>query len=208
MTRPTDATTTQSPRASWLPALILQREWFWRKAGIVLGGLIAVVLCMTMLTPAPPTGAMVPGMDKLFHTLGFALLVFPLIVTDSRRWFWVVPLAILFGGAIELVQPLVGRRAEWLDFGADVTGVLIGAALAELLHDRIRERMLEARAAQALPAEDTTDEAARLERIRAELMDELRVVLREELAGARPDAPTRHVVPRPPAGEDRRRDLH
>lgn len=40
-----------------------------------------------------------------------------------------LPAAILFGGAIELIQPYVGRGRELADFGVDAVGVINGATL-------------------------------------------------------------------------------
>ena len=173
---------------SALRALLIDQEWLWRKLGLVVAFVIAMVVAVLTLSPMPAGVPIIDGLDKLYHFAAFAGLIFPLIVTDSRRWFWAVPLVILFGGAIELIQPSVGRSAEWLDFGADITGVLAGAALAEILHDRIRRSVFD-RQAHLVPLDDGSDEAHRLEAMRSELMEELRVVLREELA----------AVPRPGA---------
>ena len=170
------------------PGLLPRR---WRRAGLLAGGLTAVVIGFATLMPVSGALPMGGGLDKLFHVLGFAALVFPLILTDSRRWPWAVPLAIAFGGAIELIQPSVGRTAEWLDFGADVTGVLIGAALGEVLHDRLRaRRRRRAATAAARRAESAPPPEAR----QADLLDEMRVALREELTS---------LHPTPPAGADR-----
>lgn len=194
-----------------LHALIVDQEWLWRKSGLVLGMMVALAVAVLTLSPMPSGRPMINGIDKLYHFVAFGLLIFPLILTDSRRWFWAVPLVVAFGGAIELIQPTVGRSAEWLDFGADLSGVLAGAALAELLHDRIRRSVFDG-AAHDLAVSDAGDAQQRLELMRAELMDELREVLREELAalprtdGADPAAPpeaasaaTEGEVPRPQA---------
>jgi len=173
--------------------------WIWQRLGLVAGMIVALLIAAMTLTPLPAAPSMAGGIDKVYHFLAFATLVFPLILTDSRRWTWVVPLAIVYGGAIELIQPSVGRSAEWLDFGANVTGVLAGAALAEILHDRLRARFF---SVDAPPAPDDNDEAEalRLEAMRADLMDELRVVLREELSNLSREAPvTDPPLPEPPA---------
>lgn len=160
---------------------IAGQEWAWRKLGLVMGFVLAILIAGLTLSPMPANVFAVSNIDKLYHFAAFACLIFPLIVTDSRRWFWAVPMVVLYGGAIELIQPTVGRMAEWLDFGANVTGVLAGAALAELLHDRIRRAVFDADTQLADPEQSQAEEQ-RLELMRAELMDELRVVLREELA--------------------------
>lgn len=167
-----------------LRVVMQHQEWLWRKAGLVLAAMIAIAVGTLTLTPVPSASLMMGGIDKVYHALAFAALIFPLIVTDSRRWFWAVPLVIAYGGAIELIQPTVGRSAEWLDFGADITGVLAGAALAELFHDRIHAGVFADRP-QIEQVDPAADDDARMDEMRAELMAELRVLLREELATAR-----------------------
>jgi len=46
-----------------------------------------------------------------------------------RALIWLLPLIIVFGGAIELIQPYVNRQGEWQDFLADAIGALIGVAI-------------------------------------------------------------------------------
>ena len=166
------------------------RLWIWRLSGLVLGLVIALAVAVLTLTPMPVVGPSFSGIDKVYHFLAFAALIFPLIVTDSRRWTWAVPLAAAFGGAIELIQPSVGRSAEWLDFGADLSGILAGAALAEILHDRLRARMLDGEPPEPAPPAPAADPVA-LEAMRAELLAELRAVLREELSQGARDAEVR-----------------
>lgn len=170
-------------RAPRLVVSFVDRNWLWSRAGLALSLFLAVPIAAFTLTPIPPGPPMLVGLDKVYHFLAFAVLVFPVIVTDTRRWAWVVPLAIVYGGLIELVQPYVGRSAEWLDFGANVSGVLAGAALAEILHNRLRASVLgpEPDLGTMLPL---VSEADRLDRMRAELMSDLRTVLREELGNA------------------------
>lgn len=153
------------------------RDARWRRAGLAAGGAMLLVIAWATLSPAPVSVARTPGLDKVAHFLGFALLIFPVVVTDTRRWGWAVPLAILLGGLIELVQPTVGRSAEWLDWGADISGVLAGAALAELLHDRLRAGLMGETPSDSPLAEESLGEIRR-----AELIEDLRIVLREELA--------------------------
>ena len=176
----------EAPFSSVPPA---KMPLIWRRAGLVCALVQAIILSWLMLTPlsAPPVD--VPSADKVFNALAFAALVFPLIVTDPRRWVWAVPLCIGFGGAIELIQPYVGRGAEWLDFGADMTGVLAGAALAEALHARFvawvtaRDAVAVADPTPGAEAEARAqDRHASLERMRVELREDLRTVLREEMA--------------------------
>lgn len=67
-----------------------------------------------------------PRTDKAYHLIGFAVLVFPAAVLFPRLLWWVLPGAVLFGGAIELIQPRVGRSGEFSDFIADASGIAVG----------------------------------------------------------------------------------
>ena len=66
------------------------------------------------------------------HVLCFALLVLPVVRAEPRRWMLYAGLAVAYGAAIEIVQPFVGRQAEWLDLGADSVAVMLGILLARL----------------------------------------------------------------------------
>lgn len=177
-----------APRPPRLVVSFVDRNWLWSRAGLALSLFLAVVIAGFTLTPLPPGPRTPVGLDKVYYFLAFAVLVFPVVVTDTRRWAWVVPVAIVYGGLTELLQPYVGRNAEWLDFGAMVSGVLAGAALAEILHNRLRRSVLgpepDLRTNRPLLSEEE-----RMEIMRAELMDELRAVLREELNAAQHGLP-------------------
>lgn len=80
------------------------------------------------------------GSDKLYHFIAFAALVFPCALLFARTLIWLLPAAMLFGGAIELIQPYVGRGRELADFGADVVGLLIGAVLGLTLRAIVTRR--------------------------------------------------------------------
>lgn len=181
----------RSGAAGALQALLIGQTWLWRWSGLVVGLLIGLVIASLTLSPLPEGQLVTSGIDKVYHFIAFAGLIFPLILTDSRRWTWAVPLTVAYGGLIELIQPTFGRSAEWLDFGADITGVLAGAALAEILHDRIKERFFAVEASLS-PEEAAEAESRRIEAMRAELVDELRVVLREELTSLQSVAPEPH----------------
>lgn len=76
----------------------------------------------------------VPGSDKIHHFIGYAALIFPVVLRKPKYW----PLICLFfvgwGGAIELVQPYVDRYAEWLDMAANIIGLAIGLMVAMLIN--------------------------------------------------------------------------
>jgi len=91
-------------------------------------GLAVVIAGLTLMPPAlVPKGP--HGIDKLYHASAFAALVFPTAFLRPRLLRAVAPLALLYGGAIEIVQPLVGRTADISDLVADGVGILIGVGL-------------------------------------------------------------------------------
>ena len=99
---------------------------------------IAVVIAATTLTPG--AGKLAPqGADKLLHTAGFALLVMPMLMVRLKTGLVIAPLALLFGGAIELIQPYVNRFGDFSDFWANFVGVLIGVTLAIILNPFIKQ---------------------------------------------------------------------
>ena len=59
-----------------------------------------------------------------------------MIIGYLRSLIWMIPAALVFGAAIELVQPFVGRSAELVDFVADIVGVACGLALGLILRMR------------------------------------------------------------------------
>jgi hypothetical protein len=57
-----------------------------------------------MLTPKPPAPMLDnPLSDKFYHLVAFAALIFPTAVLYARSLVWILPLAALFGVAIELI---------------------------------------------------------------------------------------------------------
>lgn len=95
--------------------------------------ILAVVIAALTLLPHPPGPPGVPGMDKLVHLLAFAALAAPLAWRYPRHWSVVALAALAYGGMIEIVQPSIGRSAEWADVLADGLGAFGGAWLAARL---------------------------------------------------------------------------
>ncbi len=92
---------------------------------ILLTGLLVLVISFLTLIPIEvPQG--VPGTDKMHHVTAFAALVIPAAFLWPRVLLCVAPIAILYGGAIELLQPYVGRSKSLGDFQADILGVFLG----------------------------------------------------------------------------------
>jgi VanZ family protein len=92
------------------------------------------------LTLTPNPGVVLTSNDKLDHLFGFAVLLLPAALLYRHALYWLLPTAIAFGGAIEIIQPYVNRQGEWGDFWADAIGALIGASMGLLLRYVFRKR--------------------------------------------------------------------
>lgn len=103
------------------------------RLALILTLLCALAIGMSTLLPLAPVPGP-PGNDKTLHLLAFAALVLPMAIACPRRLLWLVPLACAYGGAIELLQPLVGRENELWDWIADISGVAAGATFGLLMH--------------------------------------------------------------------------
>jgi len=99
---------------------------------------LALIIAVLTLMPvsAGPEGP--PGLDKLSHLIAFGALAVPLSWYYPANWRAVALAAFAYGGLIEIVQPYVGRRAEWADLLADGLGALAGAWIAAQLARRRR----------------------------------------------------------------------
>lgn len=94
--------------------------------------MLAVLLCfLTLSSRVPQVGP--PFSDKVQHFIGFGFLALPLSLAYPRRAWAVVAAVAAFGGAIELIQPYVGRASEWADLLADTLGASTAAILARML---------------------------------------------------------------------------
>ena len=112
----------------WFPSERLRKN-----AALILTFALSVTIGLLTLLPISPL-IDVPGNDKTHHLIAFAALTFPSALLYRRALIWVLPAALIYGIAIELIQPYVGRHGERADFYADAIGVLIGVALGVLLN--------------------------------------------------------------------------
>ena len=81
---------------------------------------IAVVIAAATLTPGANNLAP-QGADKLFYAAGFAVLVMPLLMVRRKSILLTAQLALVFGGAIELIQAYIIRFGYFSAFWAYLT---------------------------------------------------------------------------------------
>ena len=91
---------------------------------------IAVLIGLATLTPVEELPA-VSGSDKLYHLISFAILTLPIAVIRPKAVWVIFILSVVYGGAIEVLQPLVDRNCELADFLADASGAMLGMALSK-----------------------------------------------------------------------------
>jgi VanZ family protein len=76
------------------------------------------------LAPDDGGGSSLIPWDKAKHFLVFYVLTALAIIALPSSRFWRISVVLLaFGGAIEILQGLVGRDASWLDLLADACGI-------------------------------------------------------------------------------------
>ena len=98
--------------------------------------LTLIFLMMILIGTLSPRDIIVTpdlGSDKNYHFLAFALLVMPLTFQNLKNAYWLLPVAVVFGAIIELLQPHLGRHGELNDLYADAFGALIGVILVALV---------------------------------------------------------------------------
>lgn len=87
---------------------------------------LTVLILILLLGPATSIEQSQPGFDKVAHFVAFSLLLWSGGVLFSRtRRVTLAVVAVAMGGGSELLQGLVGRDADWLDFLADTAGVAV-----------------------------------------------------------------------------------
>ena len=92
--------------------------------------IIAFAIGLATLTPVEKL-PQVSVSDKVYHLISSAILTLPIAIIRPRAIWIILSLSIAFGGAIELLQPLVNRTCEMADFLADLGGVALGMAMSK-----------------------------------------------------------------------------
>lgn len=98
---------------------------------LCVSAVLAIGIAYFTLTPNP--SLKLTSGDKIAHLLGFAILLLPGALLYRHALYWLLPSAIAFGGAIEIIQPYVNRKGEWGDFFADAAGAIIGITIGLFL---------------------------------------------------------------------------
>ena len=108
-----------------------------RKIDIYATIAIAFAIGLATLTPVE-TLPNVSGSDKLYHLISFAILTLPIAIIRPKAMWVILSLSIAFGGAIEVIQPLVNRNCEMADLFADACGAVLGILAGKLLLSKTR----------------------------------------------------------------------
>ena len=101
----------------------IKRHWFVISI-IILSGITVLSLMPTEELPDAP------GSDKTHHLISYAALAFPASLRRANGWKYMILFFACYSGLIEMIQPYVDRHGEWLDFIANVSGLLLGSILA------------------------------------------------------------------------------
>ena len=97
--------------------------------------ILILVLCLMPKSAEPPPFwlSLIPHFDKIVHFGLYAVLGFLWYQSNKQKHsplFFVLVFFYCFtlGGAIELIQPYVGRTKELMDLIADILGGIMGIA--------------------------------------------------------------------------------
>ena len=94
--------------------------------------IILAVISVASLSPVNSGGD--PGSaDKTMHVFAYALAILPLATVSSRPRLGVALGVLIWSGAIELLQTLVGRSASFADLMANAAGVFLGLSVTVML---------------------------------------------------------------------------
>lgn len=93
--------------------------------------LFCLITFLTLAPVSPPVGY--GATDKTFHLLAFATLALPVATLQPRWLLFMIPLFVIFGGVIEIIQPYFGRSCDFDDWIADIKGVMIGSLIGFVL---------------------------------------------------------------------------
>jgi len=101
---------------------LIQRTWR------PITALVWVAITVLSVLPLPELPE-VPGSDKTHHLVAYSALMLPAFLARSTWRYYLLLVFCLWGGAIELIQPLVNRYGEWQDWIANSAGLFLGMLL-------------------------------------------------------------------------------
>lgn len=111
-------------------AILVLAERTWLPVTL---GLLAAILYLS-LGPRPETAiSELPRGFQLQHLVAYGALALPVGLVRPRGWGWWVAGFAALGGAIEILQPAVGRSGSAEDFLANLGGLALGLAVGALL---------------------------------------------------------------------------
>ena len=93
--------------------------------------LVAITYLSLSPTKGPPS---VYLLDYVFHAIAYAALSTPYSFTEKPKKLYIFTGACIWGIAIELIQPYVGRTCDFYDVCANSTGILIAIFVAPKLY--------------------------------------------------------------------------
>jgi len=106
---------------------------FIRTYWIVITLFTLTVITILTLSPLEKLPS-VPGSDIIHHFIAYCALLFPTALRRPKYWPFAGLLFICWGGVLELVQPYVNRSGEWLDLVANITGIICGLLIVQLIN--------------------------------------------------------------------------
>lgn len=113
--------------------MLLANPVIRRQFSIAATVVITILVLWLTLTPRDLPHSDVIPLDKVAHAVAFALMVLPTAWGYPRALAVTIPMALVLGGAIELLQPMVGRGREMADFVMDVVGIGAGLVIGLFL---------------------------------------------------------------------------
>ncbi|SDY70676.1 hypothetical protein SAMN05444340_11565 [Citreimonas salinaria] len=102
--------------------------------------LLALLFGIGAFLPGEILGELVSVAGRRLHAVGFGLVSFLIVVAFPARWRLFSAVALAAGGLVELLQPLVGRGAQWTDFTANAVGLVVGVSAALLVRQALKSR--------------------------------------------------------------------
>ena len=95
--------------------------------------LIALLIAVFSFLPNGKLASL-SGTDKLWHFGAYFCLIIPFAIIKPSLIKWVLPLGIMYGGFIEVLQPNFYRRLDLFDFVMNAFGAMSGAICGFLVN--------------------------------------------------------------------------